>query len=94
MTELIVEQMREACGHGGVNHEFSELRQRFWVEKGSSTIRKVIGDCLQCRKHKAKTLTQKMADSPPDRMQIFKPAFTYTDVDYRSPFLVKQGGVG
>ena len=82
--------MHKACGHGGVNHVFSELRQRFWVEKGSSTIRKVISDCLQCRKHKAKTLTQKMADLPPARMQTFEPAFTHTGVDYCGPFLVKQ----
>ena len=86
LTELIVEQMHEACGHGGVNHVFSELRQRFWVEKGSSTTRKVISDCLQCRKHKAKTLTQKMANLPPARMQIFEPAFTHSGVHYYGPF--------
>ena len=91
LTTLFVLQCHTKCGHGGVCHTFTELRARFWIEKSSSTIRKVINNCLVCRKVKAKCLTQKMSDLPPARMQIFDPPFSHTGVDFFGPLLVKQG---
>ena len=89
LTTLFVLQCHAKCGHGGVCHTFTELRARFWIEKSSSTIRKVINDCLVCRKVKAKCLSQKMSDLPPARMQIFDPPFSHTGVDFFGPLLVK-----
>ena len=90
LTALIVSKFHVCCGHGDANHLFFELRQKFWIQRGSSTIRSVINDCLICRQ-KAKRLTQKMTDLPPARLQIFEPAFSRTGVDFCGSFIVKQG---
>ena len=50
----------------------------------------MISDSLPCRKHKAKTLTHKLAVLPSARMQIFESTFIHTGVDYCGPFLEKQ----
>ena len=38
LTKLIILQAHRACGHGGIKHTFSTLRQRFWIQKGWSSI--------------------------------------------------------
>ena len=64
LTKLIILQTHHACGHGGIDHTFSTLRQRFWIQKGWSLIRSAIGECLVCRKLNAKSLNQIMAELP------------------------------
>lgn len=44
---------------------------------------------MSCRKKRGATLTQKMADLPPERLSE-EPPFTHTGVDLFGPFLVKN----
>jgi len=91
LSSMIVEMYHKRCGHGSVNFTFSSVRERFWLQKGSSMVRKVIKSCLNCRKNNAKTEQQVMANLPAARLQIFDPPFAHTDVDYFGPFYIKQG---
>ena len=50
---LIVNEYHRRCGHGSTNFTFSCLRERFWLQKGSSLIRKVIQSCLNCKRNNA-----------------------------------------
>ena len=78
-------------GHGGINHTFNELRMKFWVECGSSTIRKSLKECMVCRKRKAKVSEQIMANLPEARLQMNQPPFSHTGVDFFGPIYVKHG---
>ena len=91
ITQLIVEDIRQrAVGHQGREHVLTALRDRFWVVKGTTVVRRVIRDCLQCRRRCAAPMTQKMAPLPEHRLST-DPPFTHSGVDYFGPFFTKRG---
>ena len=90
-TELIILDHHAKVGHSGMGHTWSSLRQKFWIIKGSTTVRRVIGKCLFCRKRNASLGSQLMADLPPGRLQLDKPVFSHVGIDYFGPILVTQG---
>ena len=91
VTKLIVEDSHRAVGHSGPSITWTSLRQRFWIIRGASTVRKILGNCLLCKKRNAKSMEQIMADLPGERFAVNKPPFYNTGTDYFGPFFVKQG---
>ena len=45
VTDLIIKQCHESLGHMGQESVLSSLRETFWVVKGRSAVRRVIGRC-------------------------------------------------
>ena len=90
-TELIIEYVHEKAGHEGREHVLSDLRRKFWVLKGNATVRRVIGNCLGCRRRLRPAEFQQMADLPEDRLQFNQPPFFITGVDCFGPFYVRKG---
>ena len=91
VTNLIVEDSHRAIGHFGPSITWTSLRQRFWIIRGASTVCKILGNCLLCKKRNAKAMEQIMADLPSERFAVNKPPFYNTGTDYFGPFFVKQG---
>jgi hypothetical protein len=77
-------------GHAGRNHVLSVLREKYWVIKANSAVRKVITKCIPCRRFRTPVAEQKMADLPVERAAE-APPFTYCAVDYFGPFTIKEG---
>ena len=93
VTNLIVEDSYRAVGHTGPSITWTSLRQRFWIIRGTSTVRKILGNCLLCKKRNAKPMEQIMTDWPSERFAVNKPPFYNIGTDYFGPFFVKQGRV-
>jgi len=48
ITKLLVLKVHQDCLHSGVSHTLTCVRERFWIEKGRSTVRKILHDnCLR-----------------------------------------------
>lgn len=90
VTELIIRHNHANVGHMGQESVLSSLRERFWIRKGRSAVRRVLRKCVDCRKRKAPTGEQLMAKLPEDRITPHKPPFTYVGVDLFGPIEVKQ----
>ena len=45
-----------------MSHTWTSLRQRYWVVNGALTVRRVIGQCLLCKRRNASPGQQVMAD--------------------------------
>ena len=91
VTSLIVRDAHAKMGHLGPSAVLNKLRERFWVIRGQSTVRRVLNECIPCRKVKRYVSGQKMADLHSYRVTSGEPPFTRTGVDCFGPFFVKIG---
>ena len=66
-----------------------KMRRKAWVIKGRRIAPKVVNGCMVCRKRKANTCQQIMADLPPERTDPAAP-FEFTSVDLFGPYQVKD----
>ena len=90
-SQLVIRQYHVEIGHSGTSHTWASVREKFWIVKGGSAIRHVIGQCIACRKRNSKVGQQFMADLPSCRLQSFERLFYNTGIDYFGPFMIKQG---
>ena len=83
---LLVEHYHQISGHSGKEYVLSLLRERFWVVKAGSAVKRVLSRCVDCRRRQGPACDQKMADLPADQ-----PPFTCVGVDCFGPFQVRRG---
>ena len=88
VTSLVIDHYQNLSGHSG-RHVLTLIRQKYWVVKANSTVRKVLKNCCKCRRQEAPFCEQKMADLPEDRLIPGNP-FTIVGVDYLDPFQVRR----
>ncbi|KAK3727758.1 hypothetical protein QZH41_005217 [Actinostola sp. cb2023] len=50
VTNLIVSHYHKGNGHVGANQTLSAIRQKYWIIKGPSTVRRIMNTCLPCRR--------------------------------------------
>lgn len=91
IAQKILINIHETNGHCGREHVLSILRETLWITKANSATRKVLLNCVTCRKIRAKPSFQQMADLPEDRLTLNKPPFTNVGVDCFGPFIVRKG---
>ena len=88
---LIARCLHETANHQGRGFTLNEIRASgYWIIGCSALVSKVIDACTTCKKLRARTVEQKMADLPRDRVTP-SPAFTNCAGDYSGPFYVKEG---
>ena len=91
VARLIIEDTHRQAGHQGREHVLAALRERFWVTKGNTAVRRVLRACVRCRRLQAPVCSQKMSDLPEERMEPGLPPFTNSGVDLFGPFYVRRG---
>lgn len=87
----ILRYVHEKVGHSGRNHMLSTLRRQFWIPHSNALARKIIKECITCRRLHQRPGEQKMADLPSDRVTVDFPPFTMVGMDYFGPMEVKRG---
>ena len=90
VTSLIISHFHIDNGHCGTLQVLSLIREKFWVLKGQSAIRKVLNKCMFCQRRRALPGSQYMADLPKCRLTPGKNVFHYTMVDYFGPITCRR----
>ena len=88
---ILVAHTHSLLGHMGRATMSAYLKSKYWIIGMNSVIRKVLYNCVSCRKLNAQPLEQKMATLPVDRVTADEPAFTRTGLDFFGPFNVVNG---
>lgn len=91
ISTLLLRHIHEQLCHGGRNHMLSRLRKKYWIIKANSAARRIITDCVVCKRQRGRVGEQKMADLPLERILPDKPPFTNVGVDYFGPIEIKRG---
>ena len=89
ISKLIMEEFHEKVCHAGCERTLSESRCEYWIMSGRRIVKKIIKNCLVCRKFRQRPHTTLMADLPQERVKLFSPPFTVTGVDLFGPFNLK-----
>ena len=93
LTEIIVNDLHQKFMHSGPYTVLRELRKKFWILKGFSTVRKILRNCFTCKRVNEKPVNlnqncyRSFRDDPP------KVAFSSVFLDYIGPINIKVNGV-
>ena len=86
----IIGKEEKKAWYGGRGFTIIEIRSLgFWIIACNSTVRKIIHECVVCRRLRGLSQEQKMAGLPADRLS--EPPFTYCAVDMFGSFVIKEG---
>jgi hypothetical protein len=91
IVTLIIRHHHACLGHSGKEHVLSDLRQKYWIISARRTIKRILRECIHCRRRQGQLAGQRMADLPEDRVTPDKLPFSYVGVDCFGPFMVKRG---
>lgn len=95
VTELIILHYHHQSGHVGTHQVLAEIRQRYWIVNGVSSVKRVLHKCHVCKRQNAKMGEQITAPLPAirvssDEHQLIYP-FSAVGLDYFGPLYVKMG---
>ncbi|CAH8681695.1 unnamed protein product [Schistosoma rodhaini] len=91
VTNLILQYYHILEGHVGATQVTATVREKFWVLRGGVAMRRVIKDCVYCKRRNARPIQQLMAPLPPSRIEDGAYPFLSVGVDYFGPIMVKHG---
>ncbi|XP_068684765.1 uncharacterized protein [Montipora foliosa] len=95
VTRLIVLHYHHLNGHVGSYQVLAEIRQRFWIVKGVSSVKRVLSKCHVCKRQSAKLGEQMTAQLPVVRVSSDSHRIIYPSaavgLDYFGPLYVKTG---
>ena len=91
VTNLLIRHHHVAQKHQGCGITHNGIRQAgYWVINGRTVISHAIHGCVTCRRLRGRSIEQKMADLPSERVNP-APPFAYTGMDAFGPFYIKEG---
>ena len=91
LTRLIVLNEHVLAGHAGPSYVLMKTRQRFWIIRGISSVKRYLSDCSKCVRRKATPIRQLMADLPVCRVTATNKPFKFSGCDFLGPLRFRQG---
>ncbi|GIY72112.1 reverse transcriptase [Caerostris extrusa] len=90
LTDLIIMSEHVKSFHSGVVSTLSRVRNNFWIPRGRQVVKKVISECLICKKCALKPAKQLTGQLPRDRV-VESPPFAVVGIDFTGAITIKEG---
>ena len=81
VISLLIKSAHVSLGHAGRQRVLSYFRESFWILKANSSVRKVLSECVTCRKLYATAEVQLMAILPKERLTPNESPFLHVGTD-------------
>ena len=79
---LVIEECHQRVHHSGVRATLAELRSRYWVPRGRQVVKRILSECVACRKFSAKPFSTPPTAALPDFRVKEAPPFSRVGVDF------------
>ncbi|XP_022784024.1 uncharacterized protein LOC111324678 [Stylophora pistillata] len=90
LTKLMIEECHRRTQHSGIRATLGELRSRFWVPKGRQAVKKVLKECVTCKKAQGKPFKSPPVAALPDFRVRESTPFSKVGIDFAGPLFVKS----
>ena len=87
-TKLIVRWFHQQNLHVGPTTTLAMIRSKYWIVNGKNVVRRLLQQCVICRRSNPRPFQPVMGNLPPERMTQVVP-FNVTGVDCAGPFRIK-----
>lgn len=90
-TSLLIQREHLRLLHSGVRDTLAQLRESYWILRGRQVVKKVVNQCLKCRKQSCPPASEQVAPLPADRVTQGNP-FDVVGVDFAGPLMCRESG--
>ena len=91
ITELIIRDLHVKLAHSSLYVLLNEMRKRFYIPRFFSVVKKVISNCITCRKINVQTIKLNQNSYRDFRVNPLNVLLAIVFLDYMGPFHIKQG---
>ncbi|CAC5412913.1 unnamed protein product [Mytilus coruscus] len=88
-TKLLIYNYHRNLLHVGVAQTLSQIRQKYWIPQGRSTVRHVLRTCGNCIRYEGGPYKMPFIPPLPKKRATESSPYTYTGIDYFGPLYVK-----
>lgn len=88
LTQLIIEKAHQRTLHSGARLTLADTRNNYWIISGNRTVKKILRQCIRCRRYATTRNEQLMGNLPKERITPSRP-FSHTGVDFTGHVDVK-----
>ena len=92
LSRIIVTDLHYKMSHAGLYTTLRSLRKTFWLLRGFSTVRKILRNCITCKKINERPVKLNQASYRDFRSDPPKIPFSTVFTDYIGPLTVKVEG--
>ena len=92
LTYLQIQRCHKKVLHCRLKSALAELRTKFWIAQGRQAVKKVLNQCVMCKKLERTSFAQPVTANLPEFRVNPAPPFAKVGVDFAGPFLVKGLG--
>ena len=89
-VKLLIDHYHKRLLHGGVSVTMCSIRERFWISKLRSLVKKMVHECNHCKKFRVKALAAPAKSLLPDFRSTLTTPFEYTGVDFAGPIIYRE----
>ena len=90
LTRILIIDLHQKLSHAGCYALLSELRKSVWIPHYFSVVKKVLKECILCRRFHARPLKLNQSSYRDFRLNPPQIPYSYVYVDYLGPFYVKR----
>ena len=93
-VNLMIKDVHHRIKHSGVRDTLTTLRESYWILRGREATKRIIKQCIICRKFDGVPFKPQPTPDLPDMSVADAPPFTFTGLDFAGPLYITSSKEG